>query len=56
VDLAIDMLDSIQQFLRQRVADGSSVEKARADLAQLRAKCIQRIQTSTTAPPQEGAR
>ncbi|HEX3656511.1 MAG TPA: FliI/YscN family ATPase [Pirellulales bacterium] len=55
VDLAIDMLDSIHQFLRQRVSDGSSVEKARAELAQLRAKCIQRIQSAATAAP-EGAR
>jgi flagellum-specific ATP synthase len=55
VDLAIDMLDSIHQFLRQPVTEGSSVEKARADLAQLRAKCIQRIQAGAVTAP-EGAR
>lgn len=54
VDLAIDMLESIHQFLRQRVDESSSVEQAQAALAQLRAKCIQRIQAGASAP--EGAR
>jgi flagellum-specific ATP synthase len=46
VDLAIDMLEPMQQFLRQRVDERSSVEDARAALVQLRARCIQRIQAN----------
>jgi flagellum-specific ATP synthase len=44
VDLAIEMLESINQFLLQRVQDGSSVESAREALAQLRQRCVQRAQ------------
>jgi flagellum-specific ATP synthase len=51
VDLAIDMLESIQQFLRQRVDERSSVEEARTALLQLRARCIQRIQANMNAQP-----
>jgi flagellum-specific ATP synthase len=54
VDLSIEMLESMQQFLRQKVDEASSVEAARADLAQFRAKCIQKIQATMT--PAEGAR
>jgi flagellum-specific ATP synthase len=49
VDLAIDMLEPIQQFLRQRVNEQSSVEEARAALLQLRTRCIQRIQANLTS-------
>jgi len=51
VDLAIDMLEPIQQFLRQRVDERSSVEDARTALVQLRARCIQRIQANMTSQP-----
>jgi len=36
VDAAIDLLDSIQEFLRQRVDESSTVESARAAMIQLR--------------------
>jgi FliI/YscN family ATPase len=39
VDAAIAMRDEIHQFLRQAIADGSSVESARGQLVQLAQKC-----------------
>jgi flagellum-specific ATP synthase len=44
VDLAIDMLEPIQQFLRQKIEEKSSVGEAQEALVQLRTKCIQRVQ------------
>jgi flagellum-specific ATP synthase len=49
VDLAIEMLESIQKFQRQRIDESSSVEAARADLIQLRQRCVQRVQAAMTA-------
>lgn len=44
VDLAIDMLDGINQFLLQKIEEGSNVDGAREALAQLRQRCIQKAQ------------
>ncbi|MBS0208084.1 MAG: FliI/YscN family ATPase [Planctomycetes bacterium] len=44
VDLAIDMQEEINAFLRQEIADASSVEKASAALLEFRRHCLQRAQ------------
>jgi len=44
VDLAIDMQEEINGFLRQEIADASSVEKASAALLEFRRHCLQRAQ------------
>jgi flagellum-specific ATP synthase len=40
VDAAIAMRDEIDEFLRQAVADGSSIDTARPQLAQLAQRCL----------------
>ncbi|HUY31690.1 MAG TPA: FliI/YscN family ATPase [Pirellulales bacterium] len=42
VDLAIEMLDPIHEFLRQRVDQHGSIESARESLIRLRARCDER--------------
>jgi flagellum-specific ATP synthase len=49
VDLAIDMLDSMNLYLRQAVNQRSSVEEASAALLQFKARCVQRVQTQQQA-------
>jgi flagellum-specific ATP synthase len=52
VDVAIDLRDEINRFLRQAVSERSSVDDARAGLLRLHAQCQQRL----TAPePAAGA-
>jgi flagellum-specific ATP synthase len=46
VDTAIDMQDQLRGFLRQRVAERSTVEDARAALLQLRQLAAQRLQAA----------
>lgn len=50
VDLAIDMQNDFNQFLRQRVQDSASVELAKQGLAELVQACHQRRQAATAKP------
>jgi flagellum-specific ATP synthase len=45
VDLAVEMLEGINQFLRQKVEESCTVASAREALVQLRQRAIQRAQT-----------
>jgi flagellum-specific ATP synthase len=50
VDLAMEMLEGMHQFLRQKVEEKSSVELARDALLQLRQRCIQKAKANAPAP------
>jgi FliI/YscN family ATPase len=49
VDVAIDMLEPIHAYLRQRIADSSSVERSRAELLKLAQACGAKRQSLQTA-------
>ncbi len=51
VDLAIDMQDAINQFLRQDVGESCTVEAARGALLQLKQLCQTKIKSPAGAPP-----
>lgn len=51
VDLAIDMLEPIQNYLRQDRAEASSVESARDGLLELRRQCVERAQAQAASKP-----
>ena len=48
VDLAIEMLEPINEFLRQRVDESSSVEESRNLLLQLRQVCLQKVKATVS--------
>ncbi len=54
VDLAIEMREPIQQFLRQKVAESVTLEGSRAALLHLARQCAQRRQ-ALAQPPSRGA-
>jgi flagellum-specific ATP synthase len=51
VDLAIDMLEPIQNYLRQDRTEASSVESAREGLLELRRQCAERAQAQAASKP-----
>lgn len=55
VDTAIDMQDQLRAFLRQRVAEQSTVEEACAALQQLRLLAGQKLQAAVNHPAQANA-
>jgi flagellum-specific ATP synthase len=50
VDTAIDMLDELNKFLRQRVDESSSVKAASEALEQIHRRALQRQTTPSPAP------
>ena len=50
VDTAIDMLDDINSFLRQRIEESSTVESASSELSKMAARCRARLDTATPVP------
>lgn len=51
VDLAIEMQDAINQFLRQAVSEGSTVETASQALQQLKQLCVAKAKSQATPNP-----
>jgi flagellum-specific ATP synthase len=48
VDAAVDMLDSLNKFLRQQVDEPSNVATAKKELLELRQKALARLQAAAT--------
>ncbi len=51
VDVAVEMLDAINGYLRQRVEEPSTFEEAREGLIRLQSEYTQKLQSSRTNPP-----
>jgi FliI/YscN family ATPase len=51
VDLAIEMQDAINAWLRQRIDESSTVEKAREGLLQLKQLCQQKVKAAAAPGP-----
>jgi flagellum-specific ATP synthase len=54
VDVAIEMQEPINRYLRQRVEEGSTLEEARGGLLQLQERALQRLRTAQAGSPAPG--